>query len=472
MSLVCKFDTPDQCKNFEVLNQGRPEALKQIVQKNCTTVDGNLSCGKKDLNIPCLVTKKVPEEIPLCNNIGCFIAEGVPMGNVSVCSTVTTSSSLSTSTITSSTSNTSNQTETTTSSRTAPSSGAPTTSTKPSNPPSSATPLNQDGPLAGIIIGSLIGGALLASLALWFLMLRKRRSNQTSHNYSEGIGVSGASGNGKQQQPNITYGAVAPIDRYLPQPAEDDAITGELSKIRDKIKNHTQNFYNTSPVNAHDIDQSGLLDLAHATGISTSHLAELLANPQTRLSATRLYLAWIILSRVGLEPLVDASYLPNNLATLVTSTSANSKDNGKQDFTNRWPKLMAVAGKVILVTKWKAITAELLQDSGSHQALRNRHTERSINEVVQTTDMVLRPFIKSTGDEAGSDKRLRNLEGTIRKAAQFAFLLFSQPSLFVFDWTSRNNELVVFPGLYQTVGNDGIVLSPPRPFGETEVTRT
>ena len=83
-------------------------------------------------------------------------------------------------------------------------------------------------------------------------------------------------------------------------------------------------------------------------------------------------------------------------------------------------------------------------------------------------DLVLLPFV-NTSLEASSDKRLRNLEGIMRRAAQFAFLLFSQPSLFTFEWAAQRGGIVVFPGLYQIVDEDGNVCQPPRAFSDSEV---
>lgn len=58
----------------------------------------------------------------------------------------------------------------------------------------------------------------------------------------------------------------------------------------------------------------------------------------------------------------------------------------------------------------------------------------------------------------------------MRRAAQYAFLLFSQPGSFRFDYTGtgQNGSLVVFPALLQTVNDEAVVLSPPRVLSEKE----
>jgi hypothetical protein len=62
----------------------------------------------------------------------------------------------------------------------------------------------------------------------------------------------------------------------------------------------------------------------------------------------------------------------------------------------------------------------------------------------------------------------------MRRAAQFAILLFSQPSDWAFDWIGgssglQQGGLVVFPGLLQTVTDEGQVQRPPRVVSEPEV---
>jgi hypothetical protein len=67
--------------------------------------------------------------------------------------------------------------------------------------------------------------------------------------------------------------------------------------------------------------------------------------------------------------------------------------------------------------------------------------------------------------------RRRNLEGIMRRAAQYAFLIFSQPSSFAFDFarTGYPDGLVVFPALLMTVNDEGERLSPPRVLSEKEM---
>lgn len=125
----------------------------------------------------------------------------------------------------------------------------------------------------------------------------------------------------------------------------------------------------------------------------------------------------------------------------------------------------AFTGKRLLLTKWKAISAELLRDKQGHQ-LNDINIEQSISQAMAAADLVLSPFVNSSL-EAASDKRVRNLEGIMRRAVDFAFLLFSQPSIFEFQWAAQNGGVVVFPGLQQVVNESGNLSRTP--FSEPEV---
>jgi hypothetical protein len=88
--------------------------------------------------------------------------------------------------------------------------------------------------------------------------------------------------------------------------------------------------------------------------------------------------------------------------------------------------------------------------------------------ILATAEPVLHLFIDRNID---INARLHNLEGIMIHAAQFAFLLFSQPGSFSFDFhgTGEPNSLPVFPAFLQTVSDEAEVLIPPRVLSKTEV---
>jgi hypothetical protein len=114
----------------------------------------------------------------------------------------------------------------------------------------------------------------------------------------------------------VPNGVVSNIDRLLPQPAEDGAIIGSLSKIRDGIKNHTQNYYHNAPVRHEVVDEARLVELANATAMPTSAIRNLLLNPATRVPAIRLFLGHLILSRCTGRTDGQLSFLPSEISNL------------------------------------------------------------------------------------------------------------------------------------------------------------
>jgi len=124
--------------------------------------------------------------------------------------------------------------------------------------------------------------------------------------------------------------------------------------------------------------------------------------------------------------------------------------------------------QAVLFSKWKTISGVLLQQQYRHQLDENDPRSGSIAQALAATEPILHPFINPSID---MNARRRNLEGIMGRAAQFAFLLFSQPGSFQFDYTGTGqpNSLLVCPALLQTVNDKGEPISPPRVLSQKEV---
>ena len=87
-------------------------------------------------------------------------------------------------------------------------------------------------------------------------------------------------------------------------------------------------------------------------------------------------------------------------------------------------------------------------------------------------DNILRPYSDSRMEDG---QRTRNLEEILKRAALFAFTLFSQPSSWNFDWQNevgvKSGSLCIFPALVQVMDESGESVKPPRPFSEAVVRR-
>jgi hypothetical protein len=123
--------------------------------------------------------------------------------------------------------------------------------------------------------------------------------------------------------------------------------------------------------------------------------------------------------------------------------------------------------------KWRAITAELTQSAYIRNPFSvNDSRVHNIKLAAGVLENILRPFADSRMDDA---QRTRNLEEILKRSAQFAFTLFSQPSRWDFDWENehgvKSGSICIFPALVQISDENGEPIRPPRPFSEAMVRR-
>ncbi|KAG9193447.1 hypothetical protein G6011_03482 [Alternaria panax] len=314
------------------------------------------------------------------------------------------------------------------------------------------------GAIAGIAIGCIAAGVLIAGLVLW--VCRRRRSTpktQYSHTntYATSSNEKGFSANAiplvAQRSSTFTSGGV------LPQPLEDKAISDDVSKISNAIKNHVQSYYHSSRVNPGIIDHDDLQALGSNLPISAESLTTLMANAATREIALRFIIAWVIVSKIQPSRDPSKSLLPSEVADCYQAVA--NGDGGYQ-------------AQASLTARWRVMTAELMQSSYARNPFSpsdSRHA--SIQATLATLDNVLQPYADTRMDNG---ERKRNLEEVLKRAALFAFTLFSQPSAWKFEWQEEQGvtpgDLCIFPALVQVADEAGQPVSPPRPFSEA-VTR-
>ena len=82
--------------------------------------------------------------------------------------------------------------------------------------------------------------------------------------------------------------------------------------------------------------------------------------------------------------------------------------------------------RTAFLSKWRILTAELMQTTyGGNAFPANDPRNHNILQAVEVLDAVLRPY---TDERVDNNQRRRNLEEILKRAAGFAFMLFSQPS--------------------------------------------
>lgn len=177
------------------------------------------------------------------------------------------------------------------------------------------------GAAAGIAIGCLIAGIFIAGLVFWFCWRKRKAAGIRDHEASR-IALMPAHEKGFAAN-TIPLGngssLGSPVSAALPLPLEDKAITGEISKIANSIKNHVQSYYQNSRVSPGLVDVDDIHAIGVGQPISAGILSTLLGNTATREIALRFCIAWAICSRMqpGADP--KTSLLPQEVAGCVQS---------------------------------------------------------------------------------------------------------------------------------------------------------
>lgn len=121
-------------------------------------------------------------------------------------------------------------------------------------------------------------------------------------------------------------GVFALAESSLPQPLEDAAIGGEMSKLQTLIKNFVHSYYHSSHVTG---KSQGLSALGANPSIPIATLAAMLRDPRKSAAAMRYCIAWTIFSRVGFDRRDSISLLPPRVVGCIQLISDDSKGKGK-----------------------------------------------------------------------------------------------------------------------------------------------
>ena len=113
-----------------------------------------------------------------------------------------------------------------------------------------------------------------------------------------------------------------------------------------------------------------------------------------------------------------------------------------------------------MLSKWCPLSAHLLQTTYGQATLSHSDRRRlNIGKALHALDKILYLYADHRRD---NDDRLNKLEEILKRGARFGFLLFSQPSLWRFDWDINPGALIIFPGLLETKDQNGQIMVRPR----------
>ena len=190
---------------------------------------------------------------------------------------------------------------------------------------SSTTPKSggvSSGVAAGIGIGCAVAGAILAAIALFFLMRRRRRSEARQPRTSS-LPRQEKRSSGGPSYPETTLAPVAKsntmsaVEAALAPPMQDRDISGDMSKLGIAIKNHAHSYY-SGTIGPQALTTGSERAISSLLGsdapMSSTDLAALLSNPKSTTTAVRFLIGWSILRRVELSCPPETSLLPPELA--------------------------------------------------------------------------------------------------------------------------------------------------------------
>jgi hypothetical protein len=179
----------------------------------------------------------------------------------------------------------------------------------------------KSGAAAGIAVGCFLAGALIAGLVAWFFIKRKSPAGGVRDSEASTIALMHREKGLTAKTVSVSSGSpiALALENGLPQPLEDKAISGEISKISNLIKNHIQSYYHNRAVSPGMIDYDDLQALGEGLPISVGTLSTLLNNNATREIALRFCLAWVVTSRIQLNESSNTTFLPPEVAKCMQS---------------------------------------------------------------------------------------------------------------------------------------------------------
>jgi len=198
-----------------------------------------------------------------------------------------------------------------------PTNGSGAVTSIPSNGKGSDNGKLGGGPIVGIAIACVIIGIAIGCLLVYYFFVSRRKwRHDHSRHINDGMdGRNGSAMPGEKSLASVTISipqdsSAAIVENALPQPVEDNAIKTELSKLKDRVSDHIQSYYDLTKMRGSVTPLDVQQVLGNQSSVTVERFLHLLADPKTRPTILRYGLAWVILSRVSLECDQSISFLP------------------------------------------------------------------------------------------------------------------------------------------------------------------
>ena len=217
------------------------------------------------------------------------------------------------------------------------------TFTAPQPTPSNESKDLSAGPVAGIAIGTGLALAFIAAFLTWFFMRRRERHSQRHHRGEKPNNGYLASGSMRESpndpgtkgpiatQKDVTSMPLRGLETHLPPPADDGAVSHNISTLFEQIGMHVESFYHKSfvPIPTGAEKRLSEYNSPHLPG----PLTELFPQARTGISIIKHCLTKTILDSTTPGGNIDKSFLPLDLAALPSllevQNSAKQRKPGK-----------------------------------------------------------------------------------------------------------------------------------------------
>ncbi|KAK5011420.1 hypothetical protein LTR28_003249 [Elasticomyces elasticus] len=307
------------------------------------------------------------------------------------------------------------------------------------------------GVLAGAIVASFVGSAVLA-FVIAYLCLRsrvvgttsadkRRRSGHRSHTSRRTSEYAPAAGFNEKDAAVDTSHA---WEKYLPSSLDDRTVGLKVKGLYDQIQLHVENFYVNTPRPIIQVIAASIKKMHTpyleplACSMSDSSLA-----PQPIIKHC---LAYMITQGLSSEAAPEVCLVPRELAAVLRTRQIPADMSHNPQATRQ------------ILSKWRVLTAHLRPGSIADPEHANELHE-TISMMVDRFSTTFLPFESKKGNIGAGRQHLTEL---LRSAAEVAYMLFSQPSTFEFRWKQASVKkgtakaaVVVVPKFTKTADEDG-----------------
>ncbi|KAK3113469.1 hypothetical protein LTR53_009213 [Teratosphaeriaceae sp. CCFEE 6253] len=305
--------------------------------------------------------------------------------------------------------------------------------------------------LAGAIVGSALGAAMIAFVVTALVCLaRIKRRNPSPTRRSR----AGKANSEKDQTSKARMGAgmIQSADdsiwqAYLPQSADDRAMRQAVKSFFDHVELHVDNYYARTRVELDDVSVQRLTTVESQRLPAPIH--QLMNSRKMALPTIKHCIAEMLITLATPGLVATTSLLPSRLATLPEKLQDASL-----------PSRESLASRQAYC-QWKLLNTYLYPRQDDDPRYLGDRT-RVAEEATEALAEAFAPWQARPDEDSAVHQ---NYRGLAVAAAAMGVLLVSQPSMYEFTWAGaegHSNTLVMLPGLWKVTDDHGRRLDLPQ----------